>query len=85
MTAQAERLSPPTAPTGHLQLQPPPELIKPEGASNTLMTALPMVGSMGSIAMISFSQGGTGGRIYLMGGMFLFMALSMVGMNIWGQ
>ncbi|MGC0250006.1 type VII secretion protein EccCa [Pseudactinotalea sp. Z1748] len=84
MTAQAERLSPPKAPTGHLQLQPPPELIKPEGASNTLMTALPMVGSMGSIAMISFSQG-TGNRIYLMGGMFLFMALSMVGMNIWRQ
>ncbi|HLS24639.1 MAG TPA: type VII secretion protein EccCa [Beutenbergiaceae bacterium] len=84
MTAQAERLSPPTAPTGHLQLQPPPELIKPEGASNTLMTALPMVGSMGSIALISFSQA-PGPRIYIMGGMFLFMALSMVGMNIWRQ
>lgn len=78
------RLAPPKLPTGQLQLQPPPEIVKPEGASNTLMTALPMVGSMGSIAMIAFSQT-PGPRTYMMGGMFLFMALSMVGMNIWRQ
>ncbi|WP_163540725.1 type VII secretion protein EccCa [Occultella kanbiaonis] len=81
----ASRLAPPKVPTGQLPLQPPPELIKPEGASNTLTTALPMLGSMGSIAVLTFSQGGPSGRTFLMGGMFLFMALSMVGMNIWRQ
>lgn len=80
----ASRLAPPKVPTGHIVLQPPPELVKPEGASNTLMTALPMLGSMGSIAFIAFSQTPTA-RTYLMGGLFLFMALSMVGVNMWRQ
>jgi len=77
---------PPQAPPGgQLIIQPPPELPKPEGMSNTLMMALPMVGSMGAIALMSFNQGGDPMRTYLMGGMFLFMALAMVGGNIWRQ
>lgn len=84
MTAPTKR--PPQAPPGgQLVLQPPPELPKPEGMSNTLMMALPMVGSMGAIALMSFNQGGDPTRTYLMGGMFLFMALAMVGGNIWRQ
>ncbi|WP_344779170.1 type VII secretion protein EccCa, partial [Microbacterium marinilacus] len=82
---QATRRPPQPPPGGQLVLQPPPELPKPEGTSNTLMMALPMLGSMGSIAFISFSQGGDPTRTYLMGGLFLFMALSMVGANIWRQ
>lgn len=70
---------------GQLTLQPAPELPKPEGASNTLMMALPMVGSLGSVAVLSLSQGGDSTRTYIMGGMFLFMALSMVGGQMWRQ
>lgn len=85
MTTQSIGQKAPTpAPSGQVVLQPPPDLPKPEGASNSLMMAVPMLGSMGSIAFISLSQG-SGTQKYLMGGMFLFMALSMVGMNIWRQ
>ncbi|SJN46152.1 FtsK/SpoIIIE family protein [Microbacterium esteraromaticum] len=49
------------------------------------MMALPMVGSMGSIALLSLTQGGDATRTYIMGGMFLFMALSMVGGQMWRQ
>jgi len=74
---------PPTG--GQLTLQQAPELPKPEGASNTLMMALPMVGSLGSVAVLSLTQGGDATRTYIMGGMFLFMALSMVGGQMWRQ
>jgi S-DNA-T family DNA segregation ATPase FtsK/SpoIIIE len=70
---------------GQLTLQQAPELPKPEGASNTLMMALPMVGSLGSVAVLSLTQGGDATRTYIMGGMFLFMALSMVGGQMWRQ
>ncbi|MFD5224384.1 type VII secretion protein EccCa [Microbacterium sp. NPDC058342] len=70
---------------GQLTLQQAPELPKPEGTSNTLMMALPMVGSLGSVAVLSLSQGGDSTRTYIMGGMFLFMALSMVGGQMWRQ
>ncbi|GAA3932720.1 type VII secretion protein EccCa [Microbacterium soli] len=70
---------------GQLTLQQAPELPKPEGASNTLMMALPMVGSLGAVAVLSLTQGGDATRTYIMGGMFLFMALSMVGGQMWRQ
>jgi S-DNA-T family DNA segregation ATPase FtsK/SpoIIIE len=70
---------------GQLTLQQAPELPKPEGASNTLMMALPMVGSLGSVAVLSLTQGGDSTRTYIMGGLFLFMALSMVGGQMWRQ
>ena len=49
------------------------------------MMALPMVGSLGSVAVLSLTQGGDATRTYIMGGMFLFMALSMVGGQMWRQ
>lgn len=82
-TGQRRAPKPPTG--GQLTLQQAPELPKPEGASNTLMMALPMVGSLGSVAVLSLTQGGDPTRTYIMGGMFLFMALSMVGGQMWRQ
>ncbi|WP_228759964.1 type VII secretion protein EccCa [Pseudactinotalea sp. HY158] len=79
------RPAPPQVPSGSIALQPPPELAKPEGASNALMMAVPMIGSLGSVALIAFNSSSNPVRAYIMGGMFLFMALSMVGMNIWRQ
>lgn len=85
MSNTMSRRAPKPPAGGQLTLQQAPELPKPEGASNTLMMALPMVGSLGSVAVLSLSQGGDTTRTYIMGGMFLFMALSMVGGQMWRQ
>ncbi|MDT0156137.1 type VII secretion protein EccCa [Microbacterium sp. ARD32] len=85
MSTTSNRRAPKPPAGGQLTLQQAPELPKPEGASNTLMMALPMVGSLGSVAVLSLTQGGDATRTYIMGGMFLFMALSMVGGQMWRQ
>ncbi|WP_309127397.1 type VII secretion protein EccCa [Microbacterium sp.] len=85
MSNTTSRRAPKPPAGGQLTLQQAPELPKPEGASNTLMMALPMVGSLGSVAVLSLTQGGDATRTYIMGGMFLFMALSMVGGQMWRQ
>ncbi|MGN7978288.1 type VII secretion protein EccCa [Microbacterium sp. 22195] len=85
MSTTSIRRAPKPPAGGQLTLQQAPELPKPEGASNTLMMALPMVGSLGSVAVLSLTQGGDATRTYIMGGMFLFMALSMVGGQMWRQ
>lgn len=85
MSNTTSRRAPKPPAGGQLTLQQAPELPKPEGASNTLMMALPMVGSLGSVAVLSLTQGGDPTRTYIMGGMFLFMALSMVGGQMWRQ
>lgn len=85
MSNTTTRRAPKPPAGGQLTLQQAPELPKPEGASNTLMMALPMVGSLGSVAVLSLAQGGDSTRTYIMGGMFLFMALSMVGGQMWRQ
>ncbi|MFK4762349.1 type VII secretion protein EccCa [Microbacterium sp. ZW T5_45] len=85
MSITSNRRAPKPPAGGQLTLQQAPELPKPEGASNTLMMALPMVGSLGSVAVLSLTQGGDATRTYIMGGLFLFMALSMVGGQMWRQ
>ena len=85
MSTTSNRRAPKPPAGGQLTLQQAPELPKPEGASNTLMMALPMVGSLGSVAVLSLTQGGDATRTYIMGGLFLFMALSMVGGQMWRQ
>lgn len=58
MSTTSNRRAPKPPAGGQLTLQQAPELPKPEGASNTLMMALPMVGSLGAVAVLSLSQGG---------------------------
>ena len=55
--AQREgRIEPPPMPYGELELQPPPPLFAGEGAmSNVLMTAVPMIGSVGSVAFVAMT------------------------------
>lgn len=77
---RAPRLEPPEPPRGELPLQPPPEIQPSEGSSGILMTALPMLGSLGSIVFIA-STGGTRG--ILAGGMFLLATLGFVGVSLW--
>lgn len=81
----SQRIEAPEVPTGQIVLQPPPELTDHEGASGVLMNAIPMLGSIGSIVVISSlsSQGGsTGGRSMLAAGMFLFATVGFIAVQI---
>lgn len=73
----------PEVPSGRIVLQPPPEITPSEGASSLLMNAVPMLGSVGSIAFVALSQPGIKG--YIAGGMFLLASLGFVGVNGWKQ
>ncbi len=81
--AQREgRIEPPPMPYGELELQPPPPLYAGEGAtSNVLMTAVPMLGSVGSVVFVAMS--GKSAQSYLAAGLFLLASLGFVGVSIW--
>ncbi|HRI96483.1 MAG TPA: type VII secretion protein EccCa, partial [Nocardioides sp.] len=76
--------APSAAPTrDRLQLEPPPRLEHAEGAGGVLMNAIPMLGSLGSIALVATMGGnGAGGRQYLAAGMFLLATLGFVAVQI---
>ena len=78
-----ERLAPPAVPTGHLQVLPPPEISPSDGMSSVLSSALPMLGSVGSIVFIALSRPGVQG--YVAGGMFLVASLGFLVANGWRQ
>ena len=83
MSMETPGLARPVVPSGTITLQPPPEIIKAEGSSNALMTVMPMLGSVGSIAMISLGGGGSGGPMrIIMGGGILVASLGFVPMAI---
>jgi S-DNA-T family DNA segregation ATPase FtsK/SpoIIIE len=77
------RLAPPEAPHGQLALQPPPDLQPHEGGSAVLVSALPMLGSVGSIVFVAATQPGPRG--YLAAGMFLMASLGFVVVSVWRQ
>ncbi|MFV0374715.1 type VII secretion protein EccCa [Microbacterium sp.] len=70
-------------PSGTIELQAPPELEASDGGSSMLTSALPMLGSVGAIIMVSVSNAGPTG--WLTGGMFLISALGFVFVNGWRQ
>ncbi|WP_246050935.1 type VII secretion protein EccCa [Nocardioides guangzhouensis] len=81
-----QRLDPPEMPSGQIKLQAPPELQPHEGAGNALMTAIPMLGSVGSIVLVAgMSQtagGGTNTRAMIAAGMFLFATVGFIVVQI---
>ena len=81
--AQREgRIEPPPMPYGELELQPPPPLYAGEGAaSNVIMTAVPLLGSVGSVVFVAMS--GKTAQSYLAAGLFLLASLGFVGVSIW--
>lgn len=80
---RSQRLAPPTVPTGRVALLPPPEITPSDGISGMLATALPMLGSVGSIVFIAVAQ--PGGKSMIAAGMFLVASLGFVGVNGWRQ
>lgn len=77
------RLAPPRMPSGKVQMQPPPEIAPSEGGGGLVSSLLPMVGSVGSIIMVTITNAGLTG--ILTGGMFLLSSLGFVGVNGWRQ
>src|ERR1700712_1832397 len=70
-------------PAGKVQVQPPPEIPPAAGGRNPPTPLLPMVGSVGSILMVTLTNAGLTG--ILTGGMFLLSSLGFVGVNGWRQ
>lgn len=77
-TLRGSRHDEPELPTGRIDLQPPPDIEKSEGAAGVLMNAIPMLGSLGSIVLVATMGGGNGGRSYIAAGMFLFATLGFI-------
>ena len=71
------RLDPPEMPSGQIQLQAPPELQPHEGPGQALMMGIPMLGSVGSIVLVSTMSGGRG-RSLIAAGMFLFATIGFI-------
>ena len=78
-----QRVPAPVVPEGRVALLPPPEITPSDGVSNLLATALPMLGSVGSIVFVAVAQ--PGGRGMIAAGMFLVASLGFVGVNGWRQ
>ena len=72
----------PELPTGLITLQTPPEAAEPQGPGNILATVIPMMGSMGVMVFMAFSDP-TNTRMLLMGGGMVVAMLGMVGFNIY--
>ncbi len=71
----------PELPTGRVVLRPPPEVQPGDGAGGALMNAIPMLGSLGSIALVATTAGRQGAdatRSYLAAGLFLLATLGFV-------
>lgn len=77
------RVAAPEMPTGTLAVKAPPDLPPSGQGTSPLMAMLPMLGSLGSVVMISVMRPGRTG--FLIGGMFLLSSLGFVLVNGWRQ
>lgn len=80
---RAPRMAQPKVPSGVIALQVPPELAPSDGISSLLSSMLPMLGSIGSVIMVTLTNAGPAGL--LTGGMFMMSSLGFVGVNGWRQ
>ncbi|HEX8781537.1 MAG TPA: type VII secretion protein EccCb [Nocardioides sp.] len=66
------------AETDELVLRPPPRLQPSEGASGVLLNAVPMLGSLGAVVLLTTSGGTDRTRIWLTAGLFLAATVGFV-------
>ncbi|HYH34530.1 MAG TPA: type VII secretion protein EccCa, partial [Nocardioides sp.] len=73
-------VGPPEMPSGRIVVEPPPALDEPEGTGTVLTSTVPMVGSLGSLAVVATmsSQSGGGHRSMLAAAVFLVGTLAFV-------
>jgi DNA segregation ATPase FtsK/SpoIIIE, S-DNA-T family len=77
------RVHPPQVPTGEIHLEPPPELARAGRGGSGLMTALPMLGMLGSVGF--FFMPGTDTMMKMMGGMTVLGSLGMLSQQMGGS
>lgn len=74
----------PELPTGVLSVQAPPDQVEAQGMGNILAMFIPMMGSMGVMVFMAFSDT-SNPRMLLMGGGMIVAMLGMVGFNTYRQ
>ena len=77
------RVHPPQVPSGEVFLEPPPELARASNRGNALMSALPMLGMLGSVGF--FFMPGTNVMMKMMGGMTVVGSLGMLSQQMGGN
>lgn len=73
---------PPAPPPGELPLPTLPALREAEGAGAVVMNAIPMLGSIGSIVLVTSTAGASPARSYLAAGLFCFATIGFVAVQI---
>jgi S-DNA-T family DNA segregation ATPase FtsK/SpoIIIE len=82
------RVEQPEPPSGQVVLKPPPRLQPSEGASGVALTAIPMLGSVGSIVLVATITRGAGvdstagTRSLIAAGMFLLATIGFVVLSV---
>lgn len=74
----AGRAEEPRMPSGSLTLQAPPPLVENTGAGGLLMNAIPLMGSVASIAVVATMGGGDKTRAFVAAGLFLFATIGFI-------
>ncbi|TNU76277.1 type VII secretion protein EccCa [Miniimonas arenae] len=82
MDEESTRIPAPTVPEGTITLEPPPEIVRADSGSSVLMTAMPVVGSVGSIALIVFAQQPISPLRIMLGAGILIASLGFVAVNL---
>ncbi|WP_322937618.1 type VII secretion protein EccCa [Nocardioides bizhenqiangii] len=73
---------PPDLPSGRIPLEEPPRLPAAEGAGGVAMTAIPMLGSLGSVMLVASLGGGSSEVRVVAAGLFLLTTVAYLGIQL---
>jgi DNA segregation ATPase FtsK/SpoIIIE, S-DNA-T family len=74
--------SPPELPSGRIRLDEPPRLPAAEGAGGVAMSAIPMLGSLGSVVLVASLGGGSSEVRVVAAGLFLVTTVAYLGFQL---
>ncbi len=74
--------TPPELPTGRIRLDEPPRLAAAEGAGGVAMSAIPMLGSLGSVVLVASLGGGSSQVRVVAAGLFLVTTVAYLGFQL---
>ncbi len=74
--------TPPELPSGRIRLDEPPRLPAAEGAGGVAMSAIPMLGSLGSVVLVASLGGGSSEVRVVAAGLFLVTTVAYLGFQL---
>ncbi|WBL19691.1 type VII secretion protein EccCa [Citricoccus sp. NR2] len=83
-TPRSGHVEAPRLPQGTLDIQSPPDVVESEGLGGTIAMAVPMIGSMGVLVFMAFSNNANP-RMMLMAGAMIIAMVAMVGFTSYRQ